>query len=191
MSHAIARRFAHHRASLLLLVLLLAGCATAPKVFVNEAPGVDLSRYATYGFVEEPDTDAGDYASLLTLYLQRAVTAELDARGYRFAEEPDLEVNFSVETAPVPGTVDSGPRVGGGFGVGRHTSGVGVSLGYGFGGVGREERTVTVHLVDAQRRQVVWQGVVVRRLRTADARAMEADLHEAVRLIFERFPASR
>src|SRR5690606_10626871 len=99
-------------------------------------------QYSTYGFMERPDTDAEDYASLLTLYLQRAVAAELDARGYRPADDPGLEVNFSVTTALVGDAAGSGPSIGGGFGVGRHSSGVGVSVGYGFGGGGREERTV-------------------------------------------------
>src|SRR5690606_27746940 len=83
MSHARTRRppAACFYAGLFPLFLLLAGCATGPKIFVNEAPDVDLSQYATYGFVDRPDTDAGDYASLLTLYLQRAVAAELDERG--------------------------------------------------------------------------------------------------------------
>src|SRR5690606_13311327 len=119
--------------------------------------------------------------------LQRAVAAELDERGYRRSDEPGLEVNFSVATAPVAGAAETGPRVGGGFGVGGHSSGVGVSLGYGFGGGGREERTVTVDLVDAQRRQVVWQGVAVQRVRALDAGALEAELREAAALIFGRF----
>ena len=45
------------------------GCASTPNTLSNAAPGVDFSRYSTFGFLDYPATDEQDYESLETSYL--------------------------------------------------------------------------------------------------------------------------
>jgi len=78
----------------------LAACAIAPRVYSSQKPNVDFASYATYGYVAELGTDEpGEPRSLLTQYLISAVDQEMQAAGYRYADEgADLLVNFYVET---------------------------------------------------------------------------------------------
>lgn len=144
--------------SLLLLAfapLIASGCRTT-RVFANADPSADFAIYRTYGFLESLGTDGGPYGSLLSQFLKEAAAEELEERGYRPADEPDLLVNFFVHTEERVHALES-PR----FPYGYH--------GYGWGGlVGYEthvrryvEDTLQIDLVDRARGQVVWEAVVV------------------------------
>lgn len=174
----------------LAVVLLLTGCATPPKIYTNQDPSADLAGYRTFGFPERPDTDPDGYSSLVSLHLQNAVAAQLEARGLTRSDSPDLLANFSVETTDRISGTQAGPSVGGGVGMGRRTSGFGVSLGYGFGGGGYREGTITIDLVDTKRNQVVWQGVLVEKVKDMGEDQLQAHMTQAVGLIFEKFPVN-
>lgn len=143
--------------------LLAAGCATtsAPKTRIDYDKSADFSVYRTYGFPKETGTDRGGYSTLVTSYMKSAVSSAMEARGYKYSEEhPDLLVNFftntreRTETRPQPGA----------------------SLGYGYYGyryglynawpMYDDDRTVTykvgtlnIDIVDAEKKQLVWEGV--------------------------------
>ena len=80
------------------MLVVLAGCASGPRVFSNEDPTAGFATYRTYGFASPLGTDRPEYSSLTTEFLRQATSRELEARGYRRAEEPDLLVNFFVNT---------------------------------------------------------------------------------------------
>src|ERR1700679_3050746 len=107
-------------ATLLGLGLLLAACATPPVVRTQAAANASLTSYHTYAFVAKPGTDkGGDYKTLTTQSLERAVGREMLMRGYAPAslETADLLINFNVkEKDKVEG--DFGPTAGGGDGWG-------------------------------------------------------------------------
>lgn len=151
-----------HTASLLALALLIAGCATtrAPNTRIDYDKSADFSVYRTFGFPKETGTDRGGYSTLLTSYFKSAVTNAMEARGYKYdPNHPDLLVNFYMNTRER--TELRSPHM---------------SLGYGYYGyryglyhawpLYDEDRTVTykigtinVDIVDAEKKQLVWEGV--------------------------------
>jgi Domain of unknown function (DUF4136) len=141
--------------------LIAAGCASnqAPPSRIDYDRSADFSVYRTFGFPKETGTDRGGYSTLVTSYFKSAVTTAMEARGYKYSEEhPDLLVNFFMNTRE------------------RTEVRSNASLGYGYYGyryglysawpMYDEDRTVTykvgtinVDIVDAEKKQLIWEGV--------------------------------
>jgi hypothetical protein len=171
------------------LLAIVAACATRPEVRTQSAPNLDIARYSTYGFIDKPGTDTAGYTTLTTRYLQEAVAREMEARGYKRSESPDLLINFNVATKD---KIESrpGPNVGVGYG------GWGWRRGYGYGvGIGTysdirnfTEGTLTVDVVDRARNELIWSGTAVGRLTKTAMNQPQASINEAVDLIFDKYP---
>ena len=165
---------------------LLAACETAPRVRAESAPGADVARYATFGFFEKLGTDQHGYTTIATTQLKAAVTRELEARGVHLSANPDLLVNFYVQTKDkiesYPGTL--------GFGYSHFGwRGVGWGMGYGMTDVqSYTEGTLTIDLVDRQKNALVWQGVAIGRLAERAMRQSEVTINHAVAAVFEKYP---
>lgn len=139
-------------------IALLAACASGPSIQTETNPTVNLSSYKSFAFFSPLATDKAGYETTLTTRLKRATRSNLEAKGYVFSEaDPDLLVNFyvnieakqeirSYNTAPV-GYGYYGYRYGlyGGWGTEVHT-------------VNYKEGTLTIDLVDADRKLLAWQG---------------------------------
>jgi hypothetical protein len=173
------------------LFALLAACQTRPEIRTQAAPGVDLASYHTYGFVEKPSTDTAGYKTLTTKSLEKAVSREMQARGYALSTHPDLLVNFKAASKDkVEGETGPGVGVGvgyGGFGRGRYGWGVGV------GNVYSDIRTVsegsvTIDVVDRERNELVWSGTAVGRLTKKVLDNPGPAIDAAVTDIFARYP---
>jgi hypothetical protein len=173
-----------------LILALLGACATAPRVDVARDPDADFARYATFSFHTPLGTDRQDgTGTILSRSLRQASRAELEALGYRYTEQGgDLEVNFFVETREVVEGMNR-PRVGVGIGVGGYHNRYGVWTGYGTDSIRQfTEGTLHVDVVDAARRQLVWEGIARDRLREGDYTFELDDVQTAVTQIFARFP---
>ena len=168
------------------LAAVLAACASKPVIRTQTAPALDVRKYQSFGFVEHPDTDKSGYTTLTTRYLKGAVTREMLARGYAQSEQPDLLVNFSVGARDkVEGS--SWPDVGVGWG---HWS-----RGWGWGGTfgGRDIRTVTegsltIDVVDQQRKELVWSGTAKGRVTSKAEDNPQSAIDKAVAAIFAQYP---
>jgi hypothetical protein len=168
------------------LAAVLAACASKPVIRTQTAPALDIRKYQSFGFVERPDTDQSGYTTLITRYLKDAVTREMLARGYAQSEQPDLLVNFSVGAQDkVEGS--SWPDVGVGWGR--------WSRGWGWGGTfgGRDIRTVTegsltIDVVDQQRKELVWSGRAKGRVTSEAEDNPQPAIDEAVAAIFAKYP---
>ena len=122
-------------------------------------------------FPEQTGTDRGGYSTLVTSYFKTAVRDQMEQRGYHFVDEnPDLLVNFyakvheRTETRPDPT----------------------FSTAYGYYGYryglydawplyDNDVRTVTypvgtanIDVVDARKKQMIWEGIAQGRVRDAD-----------------------
>lgn len=148
-------------ASIVMGLMLVAGCATtsAPPTRIDYDRKADFSVYRTYGFPKETGTDRGGYSTLVTSYFKNSVSTAMEARGYKYSEDhPDLLVNFYMNTRE------------------RTEVRSNMSLGYGYYGyryglynawpLYDEDRTVTykvgtinVDIVDAEKKQLIWEGV--------------------------------
>jgi hypothetical protein len=171
--------------------LALAGCAGGPEIRADYDKTADFGRYRTYGFVAQTVPDGtSEYRSLALQMLQKAAAREMEARGYRVAESPDLAINFQgkleekvdVESTPAP-------YYGPGWGYGGW---YGAPYG-GWGGTEVTTRrykvgTLVMDVVDREKRQVVFQGGVEGVVTKEMQQNREAAINQAVALIFTKYP---
>jgi hypothetical protein len=145
------------------LAVLIAGCATtgAPNTRVDYDKAADFSVYRTFGFPKETGTDRGGYSTLVTSYFKSSMTTAMEARGYKYSEErPDLLVNFFMNTRERT-ELRPGPGFSPAFGYYGYRRGL-----YDPWPMYDDDRTVTykvgtinVDIVDAAKKQLIWEGV--------------------------------
>ena len=174
-------------------VLALAGCAAVgPEVSTDFDATVDFSTYATFAFMDRAERgQALTYDTIGDRRVIAAVTRELEARGYRRVESgADLLVNFAMTTEDIQDV--------------RTVPSAGLPPPwYGWRGayyypwpaysyetyVDQYERgTLFIDLVDAERRQLVWEGRAVGRITKATREDPAGALDNAVAEIFARYP---
>lgn len=180
-------------ASLLLLVMALAGCASGPQVTTHAMPRVDFTGYETFGWPDEVGTDRGGYESSITQYFKQSAKREMEALGYRFVEDnPDLLVNFFAN-AEDKQDVYTRPSMNASLSTGYYGYRYGMysawpvyttevdTFNYTLG-------TANVDVVDAEKMQLIWEGRIEGRL-TEDALSDPATaISQAVADIFSKFP---
>lgn len=174
----------------LLFLIVLAACATGPRVSTDADPRTDFSRFQTYAFYDPIAMEQSGYTSYLTEQIRSSVRREMDRRGYGFDEaDPDLRVNFQGvirEKTDVYSIPRSDVHY---FYNYRARSYMAMPVWYDDTQVSQyTEGTLTIDLVDADRNHLVWTGSAIGRVvqRTPGERAAEAD--RAVAAIFEAFP---
>lgn len=173
---------------LLAAVLGLGACATRPLIDSQSRAGTDFTAYRSYAYVEQPGTDKAGYSTILTSHFKAAVDREMAARGYVFdAVNPDLLVNFfsNVETRSESYTT---PTVRMGY-HGYRGGVIAVPL-YGEDVSTRNYRvgTVNIDVVDAKRKELVWEGVLEGALSRKAMRDPAGAVQSAVSQIFQRYP---
>ena len=171
--------------------LLVAGCASAPEVRVNFDQSTDFTQYQTYGFMSPLGTDRGGYQSLVSQSLKAATQRELEARGLRLeANAPQLLINFNgaLNDKLRVTTVPTAYPVGGYYGyrggmysawpmyadqtmVSQYTEG-----------------TLNIDVVDAARKQLVWEGVVTNSVTQKDLDNPKNAIDAAVTAAFAKYP---
>ena len=157
------RRFAIALGAAAATMSLIAGCASTPtpKSRIDYDKKADFSVYRTYGFPKETGTDRGGYSTLVTSYFKDSVSTAMEARGYKYnAEHPDLLVNFYMNTQERTET-RADPDMGFGYGYYGYRRGL-----YSPWPLYDQDRTVTykvgtinVDIVDAEKKQLIWEGV--------------------------------
>jgi hypothetical protein len=182
-------------ALLTLVAAVVAGCATVgdPSLRTDYDENVDFGAYETFGWAPELGTDRGGYSTMTTNYFKDAVRDEMEALGYRYAEnDPDLLVNFytsirdriSTYTTPQPiATLGTGYY---GYRYGLYTA---------WPYYAREVNTVhyqigtaNVDVVDAERRQLIWEGIAEGRLTEERLENPAEAIDEVVEDLFRQFP---
>jgi hypothetical protein len=167
---------------------LLGGCASGPAVRSMTDPAADFGTYRTYGFLEHLGTDRGDYSTIVSRALKAAVAVEMEKRGYRAADNPDLLVNFQASTRKTQELSPAPAMMSGRFG---YYSGLdGPFYPYGCMQSARDvnEGTLNIDLVDRTRHQSVWEGVALGEVRESKLRQPELALPPLVTQIFTKFP---
>jgi hypothetical protein len=174
-----------------LALLALGGCATQqPNIRVMAAPDAKLTSYQTFGFPAQTGTDRGGYSTLITSYFKQAVRQQMETRGYQYVDaNPDLLVNFfanahertevrSTPAAPAygyygyrDGLYDAWPM----YPNDVH------SVTYPVG-------TANVDVVDAQKRQLIWEGIAQGRIHQKDMDHPDQAIQTVVTQLFTKFP---
>ena len=171
----------------------LAGCAANPSadIHVNSAPDANFSSYSTFGFPEQTGTDRGGYSTLVTSYFKTAVKEQMEMRGYHLVDEnPDLLVNFY---AKVHERTETRSEPGFSAGYGYYGYRYGLYTAWPF--YDSDVRTVTypigtanIDVVDARKKQMIWEGVAQGRISDADMEQPREAISRTVTQLFARFP---
>lgn len=173
----------------LLVLLMLTGCASGPTIRSNMDTSVDFHRFRTFGFFDPLATDREGYQSLVSQQLVRSAERELLARGLtRTDDNPDLLINFSanldqrlrVTQSPVTPATS----------LNRHRRGM-----YNTWPMYQQteirqytQGTLGIDVVDAARRQLIWEGFALGRVTQRTTDNIGPVLDEAVVEIFREFP---
>ena len=180
--------------ALALVLSAIAGCASSPTVSVQQDSSADFSRFQTFGFLEPLGTDRQGYQTIVSQTLRQAATREMQVRGFRYdPQSPQLLVNFGADlndrmrvnttTQPMSRHRNSFNHRSGFYNPWpMHTQSTTVTQ--------YQEGAVRIDVVDASRRQLVWESVVRSRITNNTRNDVASALDEAVRLGFARFPVA-
>ena len=190
--HASKRPKIISQALLLIVAYAVAGCSSSPNIRSDHDPGADFGAYNTYNFVSGAGPESGNYQSFFSQYMVTAITIEMENRGYAKSDDPDLLVNFNaiLQDKTKVTTSPSAPPMGGYYGYrGSMYGGWG---GYGYGTDTHvsqyTEGTFNIDLVDARKRQLVWEAVGVGRVSEKDLANLEEKVRNGVPVFFSRYP---
>jgi hypothetical protein len=172
--------------------LFAAGCATTsgPKTRIDYDKAADFSVYRTYGFPKETGTDRGGYSTLVTSYLKSAMSSQMEARGYKYSEDhPDLLVNFYMNTRERT-EIRPDARASVGYGYYGYRYGL-----YNAWPMYDEDRTVTykvgtlnIDIVDAEKKQLVWEGVAEGRVSEDELQNPKVTINGVVTELMRQYP---
>lgn len=174
------------------MALLLAACASGPKINTDYDHNVNFSKFKTYGFYNPLSIENPNYSSIYGALLRDAISKEMESRGYTQSNNPDLMINVSArlqDKTRVTTTTD--PYMGGYYG---YRSGYyGTWGGYGFGTQTHvssyTEGTVNVDLVDRIEKRMVWEGVAVGRIHEDKSREeVRANINAGIKEMFSAYP---
>jgi hypothetical protein len=178
-------------AAVLLVAAGASGCAGDP-IRSDYDPTADFSQYNTYNFFADAGPEDTNYQSFFSQYMVAAITREMEMRGYKKSNDPDLLVNFNailqektdVRTTPAPsyGGGYYGYRGGfydpwGGYGYGTETH---VSQ--------YTEGTFNIDLVDARKKKLVWEAVGTGRISQKMLEELEERVNAGVPKFFAKYP---
>ncbi len=169
-------------------VLALAGCASQPHISSQSRLDTDFASYKTYAWVSPLATDNAGYSTIITSHFKSAVQSQMSVRGYTFdANNPDLLINFfsNVETRSATRSspsVSVGYRGGFAYGLSMPLLGNTVeSRNYKVG-------TVSIDVVDAKRKELVWAGALEGALSSKAMQNPNGAIQSAVVQIFTKYP---
>lgn len=165
-----------------LLLFVFASCSSV-RVYSDFDKKVDFTPYKTYAF-HKNGIDKVEISQLDKKRILNAIDRELSAKGMTKSEDPDLLVNiFTKERERVD--------------VNQFNSGWGYGWGWGWspfmwGGQNTiastsTEGTLFIDLIDAKKKELIWQGEGVGNL-TQNRRDKEERINEFVTKILEQFP---
>ncbi|MEP5763338.1 MAG: DUF4136 domain-containing protein [Halieaceae bacterium] len=173
--------------SVLSSTLLLFACATSgPRINSAANPGTDFFAFGTFNIMQPAGTDrANGVRTPLTGMLASAVTRELESRGMRQSDSPDILVNFfvnieermDVRTVPTASSFH-------GYRRGRYRSWPNYETRV------RQytQGTLAIDLVDRADNMLVWEAAAQNRLPRNMTEISQQQIDEVVAAIMKELP---
>jgi hypothetical protein len=148
-------------------------------------PKTDLRVYRTFAFFEPVAVENSQYSTLISTRLKQATRAQLERIGFRYTEDaPDLRVNFFLKVVNKQEVRSSGSGY-----YSYRSSYYGTWSGYPYvETVDYREGTLSIDLVDAKRKQLVWQGIAEGEVQDEAMKDPGPAVDRVVTLIFSNFP---
>ena len=172
--------------------IFVAGCASGPKLRSDYDKDANFGAYRTYNFMNRAGEDG--YQSLFSKYMIEAIDVEMQKRGYRKSDDPDLLVNFNAhlqDKTDIRTTPAAPPMMAGGY-YGYRTGYYGAWGGYGYGTETHvsqyTEGTFNIDLVDARQKQLVWEAVGIARVSDESFEQLEERVKAGVPQYFAMYP---
>ena len=165
------------------MVLFLASCASV-QVASDFDKTVDYSQYKTFGFYKA-GVDKVEISDLDKKRILHAIEDQLVAKGLAKSDKPDLLVNIFTKSRE---QVD----------VNQFNAGWGYGWGYGWNpwGFGQTsvststEGTLFIDLIDAKKKELVWQGEGTGTL-TKNSAKKDERIKEFVGKVLEQYPPKK
>jgi len=176
---------------LLPVMFLVSACASGPRVVSDFDQSADFASYRTFAFFEPLGTDRAGYSTILTERLKMLTRLQMEQRGYEYDEQsPDLLLNFLAQSHQKSEYVPPPPMPWGPNYFGYRMGWYNPWMGYGFGPdvVQYTEGVLSIDLIDARRKQLVWEGVATSIIDNVEQAASEQNLAPVVADIFARYP---
>ena len=169
-------------AVLVLFVLVMTSCNSV-RVATDYDRDVNFGEYETFAFFK-PGIDKAEISDLDKKRILRAIEAEMLEKGFRLSDNPDLLVNIFTKTEK---------------NVNIYTNPYGYGYGWGWSpwywGAGPNtinattEGTLYIDLIDADTKELVWQGMGTAAL-AEDVERKQKRISEIVEEILEKYPPS-
>lgn len=173
------------------IMLVVSACASGPQISSDYDRNVDFASYRTFAFFEPLGTDRAGYSTLVTERLKTLTRLQMEQRGYQYDEaSPDLLVNFVAQSRLKTEYVPPPPMPWGPNYFGYRMGWYDPWMGYGFGPdvIQFTEGVLTIDLIDAKRKQLVWEGVGRAIIDNLEQATSEQKLAPLVADIFARYP---
>ncbi len=171
--------------------LIFSGCSAGLQTYASYDRQVSFGQYKTFAFAsDQAPKPEGAYQSLGERYLQQAVRKELSARGMSEAKEPQLLIAFNSASkekiAQLPSMSTDVRHYVDAYGRVRTVaiSGEPQIVQY-------TEGTMSVDVIDAKEKHVLWQGVAVGRKTIPKDNSLEDDINLMITKIFEKYPLGK
>jgi hypothetical protein len=168
-------------------ILVISACQSLPQIHALYDDTADLGTYRTFGFHPNLMVEGDEYDKLSTRYIKNAILDEMQSRGYRYGENPDLWLNFSAYTQEkirVVSTPEPYPYY-------YFRYNYGVWPGYPMNQTRVDqytEGTLNIDVIDVRNKKLLWEGIAIGKLSKKTINNLEAKIDQAVALIFEKFP---
>lgn len=163
--------------------------ASAQQVRANWSKDAPFAQYKTYEWVDSEATNHPFYRQYVGEYVNYALTKKKGLRQVSGSQNPDLYVTYHFTTHVTTDLDSYGYAFGGGWG------------GWGWGGMGmggmsysqtRMDRRVmgylTLDMIDAHTRKIVWRGEAVQDDVTKSGNAEEKQVAHSVYKMIDRYP---
>lgn len=169
----------------LFCLLILASCSSV-RVATDFDKNADFNQYKTFAFFK-PGIDKVEISDLDKRRILNAIDAELTAKGFTKSENPDMMINIFTKSRQ---QVD----------VNQFNAGWGYGWGWGWspwmwGGRSTSvststEGTLYIDLIDAKKKELIWQGEGVGVL-TQNMNKKEERIQEFVKKILAKYPPEK
>ena len=173
--------------TLLLLFVMLSSCSSV-RVATDYDKEADFNNYKTFAFFK-PGIDKAKLNDIDKRRILRAIEAELMAKGYTKSENPDVLVSIFTKSNQRVNVYNNTWGYGswgwGGYGRWGYGSGFGNQVST------QTEGVLFIDLIDAKKKEMIWQGSGTGYLVTKNVEKKEARIKEFVSQMLTQFPPEK